>query len=150
MINKIKEFENMLRNYSYAEILDYPRFIKQSTRDIWGKYICRFGKDEKGDYYEERQELENWYCTVKITENTKLKDIIDECKAFCQEKDIQGISLEESDNYTCHQLCDWTWLEGDDGKIIRECKTLHGVEYQATLVKYAKILKDLEVKDETI
>ena len=145
MINKIKEFENMLRNYSYAEILDYPRFIKQSTRDVWGKTICRVGKDKNGGYYEDRQELENWYCTVNITKGTKYNDIITECKVFCKEKDIQGISLEESDNYTCHQLCDWRWLEGEDGKIIREVKTLHGVEYRATLVKYAKILKDLEV-----
>ena len=147
MINKIKEFENMLRNYSYAEILHYPRFIKQSSNDVWGKTICRVRKDEKGNYYEDRHELENWYCTVTITKDTKYKDIIADCKAFCQEKDTQSISLEESDNYTCHQLCDWRWLEGDDGKIIREGKHLRGkcVEYYATLVKYAKILKDLEV-----
>lgn len=142
MINKL---ENELRNYSYGAILDFPRYIKQSTNDVWGKTICRIGKDEKGNYYEDRQELENWYITVTITKDTKLPDIIAECKKFCQEKDTQGIVLEESDNYTCHQLCDWKWLEGEDGRIIREVKTLHGVEYRATLVKYAKILKDLEV-----
>lgn len=146
MISKIKEYECILRNYSYAEILDYPRFIKQSTNDVWGKNIRRFYKDEKGDYLEDYHELENWYITVTITQNTKLQDIISECKAFCQEKDTQGISSwEEGENYTCHQLCDWSWLEGENGKIIREVKTLRGVEYQATLVKYAKILKDLEV-----
>lgn len=148
MIGKIKELENMLRNYSYAEILDYPRYIKQSTNEVWGKYIRRLYKDEKGDYHEDRHELENWYITVTITKDTKLKDIIVQCKAFCQEKDTQGISSwEESENYTCHQLCDWRWLEGDDGKIIREGKHLRGqcIEYYATLVKYAKILKDLEV-----
>ena len=148
MINKIKEFENMLRNYSYSEILDYSRFIKQSSNDVWGKTICRIGKDKKNNCYEDRQELENWYVTVRITKDTKYNDIISECKAFCQEKDTQGISSwEESQDYTCHQLCDWRWLEGEDGRIIREGKHLHGqcVEYYATLVKYAKILKDLEV-----
>lgn len=145
MINKIKEFENMLRNYSYTEILDYPRFIKQSIYNVWGKAIIRIYQDKKGDYYEDRNELENWYIAVTITKDTKLQDIIAECKAFCQEKDNQGVSSwEEGEDYTCHQLCDWTWLEGDDGRIIREVKTLHGVEYRATLVKYAKILKDLE------
>lgn len=149
MTNKLQQIENFLRHYSYAEILDYPRFIKQSTSDVWGKTIIRFYKDEKGDYREDRNELENWYVTVVITTDTKFKDIIAECKAFCQEKDTGGISSwEEGLNYTCHQLCDWQWLQGEDGKIIRECKTLHGVEYQATLVKYAKILKDLEVADE--
>ena len=147
MISKIKEYEAYLRNYSYAEIIDCPRYIKQSTKDVWGKTICRIGKDEKGSYYEDRQELENWYITVTITKDTKLSDIIAECKTFCQEKDTQGISLEESENYTCHQLCDWRWLEGEDGKIIREGKHLRGqcIEYYATLVKYAKILKDLVV-----
>lgn len=149
MISKIKEYESMLRNYSYAEILDYPRFIKQSTSDVWGKTIIRFYKDQNGDYREDRNELENWYVTVTITADTKLKDIVAECKAFCREKDTQGLSSwEEGKDYTCHQLCDWRWLEGEDGKIIRECKTLHGVEYRATLVKYAKILKDFEVADE--
>ena len=145
MIAKIKEYESILRNYVLADIMEYPRYIKQSINDIWGKYIRRLYKDKKGDYHEDCHELENWYCTVRITKDMGLEDIVAECKAFCQEKDTQGISLEESDNYTCHQLCDWQWLEGEDGKIIREVKTLHGVEYQATLVKYAKILKDLEV-----
>lgn len=145
MVSKLKEYESMLRNYLLDEILDYPRYIKQSTYDVWGKTICRIGKDKNGNYYEDRQELENWYITVTITKDTKLTDIIAECKKFCQEKDIQGLSWEDGLNYTCHQLCDWRWLEGEDGKIIREVKTLHGVKYQATLVKYAKILKDLEV-----
>ena len=148
MINKIKEYEGILRNYAYAEILDYPRYIKQSTNDVWGKHIRRLYKDEKGDCHEDCHELENWYVTVKFTANTKLKDVVTECKVFCQEKDNQGIlSWEEGENYTCHQLCDWRWLEGEDGKIIREGKYLRGkcIEYYATLVKYAKILKDLEV-----
>ena len=143
MNNTIQQLENMLRNYSYGEILDYPRFIKQSTNDVWGKTICRIGKDESGNHYEDRQELENWYVTVTITKDTKLKDIVDECKAFCQEKDTQCITWEDGLNYTCHQLCDWRWLEGEDGKIIRE--VIPGKRYMATLVKYAKILKDLEV-----
>ena len=147
MISKIKEYENMLRNYYYAEILDYPRYIKQSNNDVWGKYIRRLYKDEKGEWCEDCHELESWYIMVPITKDMKLEDIVAECKAFCQQQDTQGISVEESENYTCHQLCDWQWLESDDGKIIREGKHLRGqcIEYYATLVKYAKILKDLEV-----
>ena len=36
------------------------------------------------------------------------------------------------------QLCDWQWLEGNDGKIIKQ-KEGHPV-YTATLVKYAELL----------
>ena len=143
MISKITEYEGLLRNYYYGEILDYPRFIKQSTNDVWGKHVRRVYKDENGDYHEDRHELENWYITVPITLNTNLKDIIAECKAFCQEKDTYGLSSwEDGLNYTCYQLCDWQWLQGEDGRIIREI--IPGKRYQATLVKYAKILKDLE------
>ena len=91
MISKIKEYECMLRNFYYGEILDYPRFIKQSTNNVWGKHIRRVYKNENGDYQEDCHELENWYITVPITFSTKLKEIISECKAFCQEKDNQGL-----------------------------------------------------------
>lgn len=40
--------------------------------------------------------------------------------------------------FNLHQLCDWNWLEGEDGRIIRQ--TLGKPTYQATLVKYADII----------
>jgi hypothetical protein len=63
------------------------------------------------------------------------------------EKDNQVVSSwEDGDKYTCHQLCGWRWLESEDGKIIKEI--IPGKRYQATLVKYAKILKDLEANND--
>lgn len=145
MNNNIKELERMLKNIVYAEILNYPRFIKQSTNDVLGKYVIRTYQDTNGEYQEDRNELENWYCTVTLTKDIKLDKIIEECKKACQEKDNQNFtSFEEAKNYTCHQLCDWRWLENEAGQIIREIYTSDGVKYQATLVKYAKILKDFE------
>lgn len=40
--------------------------------------------------------------------------------------------------FNLHQLCDWKWLENEDGKVIRQ--TLGKPTYQATLVKYADII----------
>ncbi len=40
--------------------------------------------------------------------------------------------------FNLHQLCDWKWLEGEDGRVIRQ--TLGKPTYQATLVKYADII----------
>ncbi len=40
--------------------------------------------------------------------------------------------------FNLHQLCDWNWLENEDGRIIRQ--TLGKPTYQATLVKYADII----------
>lgn len=152
MNNKLKEIESMLRNDVYFKVLNYPRFIKQSTNDVWGKYIVRVYKDADGAYTEDRNELENWYCTVTFTEDTTLDKIIDECKKTCQEKDNQKFaSWEEAKNYTCYQLCDWRWLEDEAGQIIRKVVTSDGVKYAATLVKYAKVLRDIEfIKDETV
>ena len=145
MNNNIKELERMLKNIVYVEILNYPRFIKQSTHDVWGKYVIRTYQDTNGEYQEDRNELENWYCTVTFTKDLTLDKIIEECKKACQEKDNQNFtSVEEAKNYTCYQLCDWRWLENESGQIIREIVTSDGVKYQVTLVKYAKVLKDFE------
>lgn len=48
--------------------------------------------------------------------------------------------LLNSKDFTLHQLCDWSWLEGDDGRVIKQVpgKPI----YTATLVKYADILCD--------
>ena len=46
----------------------------------------------------------------------------------------------DTTEFHLHQLCDWRWLEGDNGKIIRQVagKPL----YTATLVKYADLICD--------
>jgi hypothetical protein len=45
-----------------------------------------------------------------------------------------------SKSWAIHQLCDWTWLSGDDGSILRQIDGRAG--YSATLVKYADLLCD--------
>lgn len=46
--------------------------------------------------------------------------------------------LLNTDEFSLHQLCDWRWLEGDDGKIIKQ---IPGKPvYTATLVKYADLI----------
>jgi hypothetical protein len=43
-----------------------------------------------------------------------------------------------SDSFGMHQLCDWTWLTGEDGSILKQ---QHGKPvYTATLVKYADLI----------
>lgn len=43
-----------------------------------------------------------------------------------------------TDEFTLHQLCDWRWLEGDDGRVLKQ--TAGKPVYTATLVKYADLL----------
>ena len=46
--------------------------------------------------------------------------------------------LLNTDDFVLHQLCDWQWLEGEDGKVIKQVggKPV----YSATLVKYADLI----------
>ena len=46
--------------------------------------------------------------------------------------------LLNTDDFTLHQLCDWQWLSGDDGKILRQ--VAGKPVYTATLVKYADLI----------
>ncbi len=46
--------------------------------------------------------------------------------------------LLNSNSFTLHQLCDWEWLEGDDGSILKQ-KPGYPC-YSATLVKYAELM----------
>lgn len=43
-------------------------------------------------------------------------------------------------DFHLHQLCDWRWLEGDDGKVIKQ--VANKPVYTATLVKYADMICD--------
>lgn len=54
---------------------------------------------------------------------------------FCPE----GVMyLLNSEDFTLHQLCDWQWLEGEDGKVLKQ--VAGKPVYTATLVKYADLI----------
>lgn len=48
--------------------------------------------------------------------------------------------LLNTNDFTMHQLCDWKWLEGEDGKVIKQ--NANYPTYSATLVKYADLICD--------
>ena len=56
---------------------------------------------------------------------------------FCPKN---AMYLLNSENFKLHQLCDWQWLETEDGKILKQ--TPGKPVYTATLVKYAELLCD--------
>lgn len=54
---------------------------------------------------------------------------------FCPE---ETMFLLNTDDFKIHQLCDWKWLEGEDGKILKQVPGKP--VYTATLVKYAELM----------
>lgn len=54
---------------------------------------------------------------------------------FCPDGTMYLLNTED---FTLHQLCDWQWLEGEDGRILKQ---IAGKPvYTATLVKYADLI----------
>lgn len=54
---------------------------------------------------------------------------------FCPEGTMY---LLNTDDFALHQLCDWKWLEGEDGKVLKQIAGT--ATYSATLVKYADLI----------
>ena len=54
---------------------------------------------------------------------------------FCPEGTMYLLNTED---FTLHQLCDWQWLTGDDGKVLKQ--VAGKPVYTATLVKYADLI----------
>lgn len=54
---------------------------------------------------------------------------------FCPEGTMY---LLNTDDFNLHQLCDWKWLEGEDGRVIKQ--VADKPVYKATLVKYADLI----------
>lgn len=46
--------------------------------------------------------------------------------------------LLNTNDFTMHQLCDWKWLEGEDGRVLKQ--NVGYPTYTATLVKYADLI----------
>lgn len=54
---------------------------------------------------------------------------------FCPDNDMYILN---SDDFKMHQLCDWRWLEGERGNVLKQ--VANKPVYTATLVKYADII----------
>mgnify|MGYP006956029233 CR=1 FL=1 len=76
-------------------------------------------------------ELEGGYKTISYNGIPVVAD------RFCPDGTMY---LLNTDDFTLHQLCDWQWLEGEDGKVIKQ--VAGKPVYTATLVKYADLLCD--------
>ena len=54
--------------------------------------------------------------------------------------DDDTLYLLNTNDFTLHELCDWKWLEGEDGRILKQNQGYP--TYSATLVKYAELICD--------
>ena len=98
--------------------------------------VCSWGvKRALAEAYRKRNavlpsmELEGGFTAVSFNGIPVVAD------RFCPEGTMY---LLNTDDFKIHQLCDWQWLEGEDGKILKQ---IPGKPvYKATLVKYAELM----------
>ena len=137
---KLKDIEKILKNYlDYIKCNNSP--IKKETKFVWGKDVIRMKDLGNGEYERDKHELENWYISLPCNEETYIPTLVDCLKELVRQKDNpKSFIWEIAKDYTCHQLCDWLWLENENGEIVPNGKV--------TLVKYAIILKDLECNND--
>ena len=131
------QVERLLKNNFYiGTIQEIKHPCKQTCNDIWGKEIILV-KDDKAI---NMGELDKWQITADIDcELVSLDNIFEICENLAQqatgyEKRVLG--NRNADNCTCYMLSEWQFLVNEVGGIINKGKL--------TLVKYAKILEDME------
>jgi hypothetical protein len=129
----IKENERYLRRRLW-EITENSLPLKKLGKYVYGKKVY-IPKGKRTETYD----LETWVVSLPFTESTDLTTLMVCLKEMIKQKEKGNIPYEELHKYTCHQLCDWFFLQNDEGGIIRNGKV--------TLVKYAIILKDKEGVD---
>lgn len=134
--NKFK-VQDLLHTY-FADIVKFERPIKETSNYIWGKeaHIPTLSLDPDSLY--DTYELETWTVEVPFVED--IFEFVPACRNALEIFMREKISEKESDpskwdQYTCHQLCDWEFLEDENGVIIDSDGYL-------ILVKYAVIIRN--------
>ena len=98
--------------------------------------VCSWGvRRSLADYY---TQYRTFIPTLEITGGYKAMNfngIPVVADRFCPEGTMYLLNTED---FCLHQLCDWQWLEGDDGKILKQIA--EKPVYTATLVKYAELV----------
>ena len=147
VVSDIGEFERHLRD-GLPDVLNKRKIlVEQTSDDVWGAEMIRVLPAINSGEYTIRMKLESW--TIPFVVGTQVPIDWDEYLASVgnsiAEYEYEKFKFLGSDKkkYRVHQLCDWRWLEGEDGVIFREVDI--GV-YQATLVKYAVLFPKIEYK----
>ena len=116
--------------------ITWSQFLGQSFgKAVYSAFGSRVGNFHTGTYISPYRrnidiaELEGGYKTITHNGIPVVADrFVDEDTMY----------LLNTNDFTLHQLCDWKWLEGEDGRVIKQ--VADKPVYKATLVKYADLI----------
>ena len=111
-------------------------FLEENTGSRTNFIICSWGvKRALMEYY---RNLSTVLPTVEFENGEKamaINGVPVVADRFCPQGTMY---LLNTNDFKLHQLCDWKWLEGEDGKILKQVPGKP--VYTATLVKYAELM----------
>ena len=133
MIPYIKESVGTISENAIQTAIDYLEETAGSRVDMivcsWGVKRALQAVLSESRMQTDMAELAGGYRTITYNGIPVVAD------RFCPAGTMYLLNTRD---FCLHQLCDWKWLEGDDGKVLRQVpgKPL----YTATLVKYADLI----------
>ena len=139
-------FRDMLKN-NQANILGVvPRTM--NAKDTDGNGLIQIG-EESGNFINAIERLDeikamgiNTLHILPIHPTGKTLAMGTAGSLYAPDRFVEDdvLYLLDTSKFTLHQLCDWEWIEGDGGKILRQKAGYPA--YTATLVKYADLICD--------
>lgn len=143
----IDKIEKYFRNNGYADIIEEskPFCTHYTSMNVWGNEVVWLDVSNLEKVIQKRYRLKTYKVDVEIDKNyvdiNKIKEkIINSLYAknlemFCGITDRNKLL-----DLTCNQLCEWRWLENNNGEIFYRTHKNDDVVYTAHLVKYAVVL----------
>ena len=133
---KPQKFEvEYISDASIQKAIDAMEEVAGSTADF---IVCSAGVKRAYQEYLTSQkyntdvmELEGGYKAISYNGIPIISD------RFCPEGTMYILNTKD---FHLHQLCDWRWLEGDDGRVLKQ--VAGKPVYTATLVKYVDLICD--------
>ena len=143
----INKAEKYFRNNGYADIIEEskPFCAHYTSMNVWGNEVVWLDISNPERVTQKRYKLKTYKVDVEIGKNeSDINAIKEKLVDSLYAKNLEmfgGITdREKLLNLTCNQLCEWRWLEDEDGKIFFETHRNGDIVYTAHLVKYAVVL----------
>ena len=132
------QLKNVLEEIVHKSTIMGPLYTYE---DPWGAHVIKLipPEEEGGNYTQKEMKLNNYYVNILLPKNTSIEEFKEEAiKQLTEEnkKMFKVSNFEDLNKLTCHQLCEWSYLEDESGHIIRDV----GDNFVVNLAKYCVVI----------
>lgn len=128
-----KDLNGSLTEDDLCDVLDE---LEEQFNSKINMIICSFKTRKKiAALISQNRRVVNTIDAASGVGNVTVNGVTVYADAFCPEDVIYFLNTED---FSLNQLCDWEWLEDEDGKILKQIPGK--AAYSATLVKYAELI----------